>query len=117
MMGIVGRLGKVLGPRGLMPNPKVGTVTQDIGRAVAEQKAGKIEYRVDKNGIIHVPFGKLSFTKEQLAANLLSVAEAIVRAKPASAKGTYLKKVSISATMGPGIRLDPADLQAQITSV
>jgi large subunit ribosomal protein L1 len=117
MMGIVGRLGKVLGPRGLMPNPKVGTVTQDIGRAVAEQKAGKIEYRVDKNGIIHVPFGKLSFTKEQLAANLLSVVEAIVRAKPASAKGTYLKKASISATMGPGIRLDPADLQAQITTV
>jgi large subunit ribosomal protein L1 len=117
MMGIVGRLGKVLGPRGLMPNPKVGTVTQDIGRAVTEQKAGKIEYRVDKNGIVHAPFGKLSFTKDKLVANLLSVTEAIMRAKPASAKGTYLKKVSVSATMGPGIRIDPADLQAQIASV
>jgi large subunit ribosomal protein L1 len=116
MMGVVGRLGKVLGPRGLMPNPKVGTVTQDIGRAVGEQKAGKIEYRVDKNGIVHAPFGRLSFSKEQLAANLLSITEAIVRAKPASAKGTYMKKVSISATMGPGIRLDPADLQAQLGS-
>ncbi|MGH9886682.1 MAG: 50S ribosomal protein L1 [bacterium] len=116
MMGVVGKLGRVLGPRGLMPNPKVGTVTQDIGRAVTEQKAGKIEFRVDKNGIVHAPFGKLSFTQEQLAANLLSITEAIVKAKPASAKGTYMKKVSISATMGPGIRLDPADLQAQIAS-
>jgi large subunit ribosomal protein L1 len=116
MMGVVGKLGRVLGPRGLMPNPKVGTVTQDIGRAVSEQKAGKIEFRVDKNGIVHAPFGKLSFTKEQLAANLLSITEALVKAKPASAKGTYMKKVSISATMGPGIRLDPADLQAQIAS-
>jgi len=116
MMGAVGKLGRVLGPRGLMPNPKVGTVTQDIGRAVGEQKAGKIEYRVDKNGIVHAPFGRLSFSKEQLAANLLSITEAIVRAKPASAKGTYMKKVSISATMGPGIRLDPADLQAQLGS-
>jgi large subunit ribosomal protein L1 len=114
MMGVVGKLGRVLGPRGLMPNPKVGTVTQDIGRAVAEQKAGKIEFRVDKNGIVHAPFGKLSFSKEQLAANLLSIADAIVKAKPASAKGTYMKKVSISSTMGPGIRLDPADLQAQL---
>jgi large subunit ribosomal protein L1 len=114
MMGVVGKLGRVLGPRGLMPNPKVGTVTQDIGRAVAEQKAGKIEFRVDKNGIIHAPFGKLSFTKEQLAANLLSITDAIVKAKPASAKGTYMKKVSISSTMGPGIRLDAADLQAQL---
>ena len=114
MMGVVGKLGRVLGPRGLMPNPKVGTVTQDIGRAVAEQKAGKIEFRVDKNGIVHAPFGKLSFSKEQLGANLLSITEAIVRAKPASAKGVYMKKVSISSTMGPGIRLDPADLQAQL---
>lgn len=116
MMGVVGKLGRVLGPRGLMPNPKVGTVTQDIGRAVAEQKAGKIEFRVDKNGIVHAPFGKLSFTSEQLGANLLSITEAIVRAKPASAKGVYMKKVSISSTMGPGIRLDPADLQAQLAS-
>ncbi|MBM4337886.1 MAG: 50S ribosomal protein L1 [Deltaproteobacteria bacterium] len=116
MMGVVGKLGRVLGPRGLMPNPKVGTVTQDIGRAVAEQKAGKIEFRVDKNGIVHAPFGKLSFTSEQLGANLLSITEAIVRAKPASAKGVYMKKVSISSTMGPGIRIDPADLQAQLAS-
>jgi len=116
MMGVVGKLGRVLGPRGLMPNPKVGTVTQDIGRAVSEQKAGKIEFRVDKNGIIHAPFGKLSFTSEQLGANLLSITEAIVRAKPASAKGVYMKKVSISSTMGPGIALDPADLQAQLPS-
>jgi large subunit ribosomal protein L1 len=114
MMGVVGRLGRVLGPRGLMPNPKVGTVTQDIGRAVSEQKAGKVEFRVDKNGIVHAPFGKLSFSKEQLAANLLSITEAIVKAKPASAKGTYMKKVSVSSTMGPGIRIDPADLQAQL---
>jgi len=114
MMPLVGRLGKVLGPRGLMPNPKVGTVTNDIGKAVQEQKAGKIEYRVDKNGIVHAPFGKLSFSKDQLAKNLLSITEAIVRAKPASAKGIYMKKVSVSATMGPGIRLDPTDLQAQL---
>jgi large subunit ribosomal protein L1 len=114
MMGVVGKLGRVLGPRGLMPNPKVGTVTQDIGRAVSEQKAGKIEFRVDKNGIVHAPFGKLSFSKEQLGANLKSITEALVKAKPASAKGTYMKKVTISSTMGPGIRLDPADLQAQL---
>ena len=114
MMGVVGKLGRVLGPRGLMPNPKVGTVTQDIGRAVSEQKAGKIEFRVDKNGIVHAPFGKLSFSKEQLGANLKSITEALVKAKPASAKGTYMKKVTISSTMGPGIRLDAADLQAQL---
>jgi large subunit ribosomal protein L1 len=114
MMGVVGKLGRVLGPRGLMPNPKVGTVTQDIGRAVAEQKAGKIEFRVDKNGIVHAPFGKLSFSKEQLGNNLKSITEALVKAKPASAKGTYMKKVTISSTMGPGIRLDAADLQAQL---
>jgi large subunit ribosomal protein L1 len=114
MMGVVGKLGRVLGPRGLMPNPKVGTVTQDIGRAVSEQKAGKIEFRVDKNGIVHAPFGKLSFSKEQLGANLKSITEALVKAKPASAKGTYMKKVTISSTMGPGIRIDAADLQGQL---
>lgn len=114
MMGVVGKLGRVLGPRGLMPNPKVGTVTQDIGRAVSEQKAGKIEFRVDKNGIVHAPFGKLSFSKEQLGANLKAITEAIAKAKPASAKGTYMKKVTISSTMGPGIRLDAADLTAQL---
>jgi large subunit ribosomal protein L1 len=115
MMSVVGRLGKVLGPRGLMPNPKVGTVTQDVGTAVAEQKAGKIEFRVDKNGIIHVPFGKASFASEQLSANLVAITDAIMRAKPQSSKGTYLKKVSISTTMGPGIRLDTSDLQAAIS--
>ncbi len=106
MMNVVGRLGRVLGPRGLMPNPKVGTVTFDVGRAVREQKAGKIEFRVDKAGIVHVPFGKASFGPEKLRDNLSAVLEAIVKAKPASAKGNYLKKVSISTTMGPGIKVD-----------
>jgi large subunit ribosomal protein L1 len=106
MMNVVGRLGRVLGPRGLMPNPKVGTVTFEVGRAVREQKAGKIEFRVDKAGIVHVPFGKASFGADKLRENLSAVLEAIVKAKPASAKGNYLKKVSISTTMGPGIKVD-----------
>ena len=114
MMSVVGRLGRVLGPRGLMPNPKVGTVTQDVSTAVSEQKAGKIEFRVDKNGIVHLPFGKASFAAEKLVENLVAVADAIMKAKPQSSKGTYLKKVSISTTMGPGIRLDTAALQAAI---
>ena len=114
MMSVVGRLGRVLGPRGLMPNPKVGTVTMDVGRAVAEQKAGKIEFRVDKNGIVHVPFGKSSFDADKLVANLLAITDAIVKAKPQTSKGTYLKKMSISTTMGPGIRLDTADAQAAL---
>ena len=114
MMSVVGRLGRVLGPRGLMPNPKVGTVTQDVGRAVSEQKAGKIEFRVDKNGIVHVPFGKASFEAARLRENLLAITDAIMKAKPQSSKGTYLKKVSISTTMGPGIPLDAADLQAAL---
>ena len=108
MMGVVGRLGRVLGPRGLMPNPKLGTVTADVGRAVSENKAGKVEYRVDKSGIVHCSIGKASFTPEQLLANAAALIEAIVRAKPASAKGTYLKKISLSTTMGPGIRVDPS---------
>lgn len=112
MMSVVGRLGRVLGPRGLMPNPKVGTVTFDVGAAVSEQKAGKVEFRVDKNGILHAPFGKVSFSVDQLSENLLAIAEVVMRAKPQVAKGTYLKKVSVSTTMGPGIRLDPSDLQA-----
>jgi len=112
MMSVVGRLGRVLGPRGLMPNPKVGTVTFDVGAAVSEQKAGKVEFRVDKNGILHAPFGKASFSVDQLSENLLAIAEVVMRAKPQVAKGTYLKKVSVSTTMGPGIRLDPSDLQA-----
>jgi large subunit ribosomal protein L1 len=114
MMSVVGRLGRVLGPRGLMPNPKVGTVTFDVGAAVSEQKAGKVEFRVDKSGILHAPFGKASFSVDQLSENLLAIAEVVMRAKPQAAKGTYLKKVSISTTMGPGIRLDPSDLQAAL---
>jgi large subunit ribosomal protein L1 len=107
MMGVVGRLGRVLGPRGLMPNPKLGTVTPDVGRAVREQKSGKVEYRVDKNGIVHCPIGKRTFPAQQLLENASALMDAIVRAKPATSKGTYLKKVSISTTMGPGLRIDP----------
>ena len=106
MMGLVGRLGKVLGPRGLMPNPKAGTVTPDVGRAVTEAKAGKIEYRLDKQNIIHVPVGKASFGAEKLYTNLDTVMEAIAKAKPAAAKGTYFKSATIATTMGPGIRLN-----------
>lgn len=114
MMSVVGRLGRVLGPRGLMPNPKVGTVTQDVTKAVSEQKAGKVEFRVDKAGIVHAPFGKTSFSSEQLKDNLLAIADVILKAKPVATKGTYLKKVSISTSMGPGIRLDTASLQAAV---
>ncbi len=106
MMGVVGRLGKVLGPRGLMPNPKAGTVTMDVGKAVAEAKAGKIEYRLDKANIIHVPIGKASFGAEKLGDNLKTIMDAIVKAKPAAAKGQYIKNATIAATMGPGIRLN-----------
>ena len=106
LMGQVGRLGKVLGPRGLMPNPKLGTVTFDVGRAVREAKAGKVEFRVDKAGNIHTPIGKHSFGAEQLAANGMALIEAIVRAKPAAAKGTYLRSLTVSTTMGPGVPLD-----------
>ncbi len=106
LMGQVGRLGKVLGPRGLMPNPKLGTVTFDIGRAVREAKAGKVEFRVDKAGNVHVPVGKRSFSKEQISANALALLEAIVRAKPAAAKGQYLRSITVSSTMSPGIKVD-----------
>jgi large subunit ribosomal protein L1 len=107
MMGVVGRLGRVLGPRGLMPNPKLGTVTQDVGRAVSEQKAGKVEYRVDKNGIIHCVVGKASFEGQQLIDNIGTLVYTINKQKPASTKGTYFKRIAISTTMGPGLRIEP----------
>ena len=103
MMGLIGRLGKVLGPKGLMPNPKSGTVTMDVAKAVTEIKSGKIEYRLDKNNIIHCPIGKMSFGAEKLAENFNALYEAIVKAKPAAAKGQYIKSVSVSSTMGPGV--------------
>lgn len=112
MMGQVGRLGKVLGPRGLMPNPKAGTVTPDIGRAVTEAKAGKIEYRLDKQNIIHVPVGKASFGAQKLEENLRVVMDAIVKAKPAAAKGQYIKSATVATTMGPGIKMNGAKFGA-----
>jgi large subunit ribosomal protein L1 len=112
MMRVVGRLGKVLGPRGLMPNPKTGTVTADVRKAVQEIKAGKVEFRVDKTGIIHAPFGKRSFGAEKLLENAQALIAAIVKAKPAAAKGKYVKTVTVSSTMGPGIRVDEALLVA-----
>ncbi|HMG33391.1 MAG TPA: 50S ribosomal protein L1 [Blastocatellia bacterium] len=109
MMRAVGQLGKVLGPRGLMPNPKTGTVTADVGKAVKETKAGKIEFRVDKTGVIHAPVGKVSFEKDRLTENAKTLIDAIMRAKPASAKGKYVKNATISSTMGPGIKLNTAE--------
>jgi large subunit ribosomal protein L1 len=113
MMGVVGRLGKILGPRGLMPNPKVGTVTQDLARAVKEQKAGKVEFRVEKAGIVHVPFGKASFPAEKLKENFNAIMEIIFKGRPQTAKGVYLKNVTVSTTMGPGIKLDTQEITAQ----
>lgn len=113
MMALVGRLGKVLGPRGLMPSPKAGTVTADVGQAVSDIKKGKIEFRVDKNANIHVPVGKASFDTKKIIENVEAVLQAIVRAKPSTCKGTYLKGCTISSTMGPGFRLDPSALQSQ----
>ena len=112
MMGAVGRIGKILGPRGLMPNPKTGTVAADIGKAVKEIKAGKLEYRVDKAGIVHVPVGKASFGAEQLLDNARAVLLSILRAKPASAKGNYVRGVTVATTMGPGIKIDLAQVRA-----
>jgi len=114
MMGTVGKIGKLLGPRGLMPNPKVGTVTFEIARAVNEAKSGKIEYRVEKAGIVHAPVGKASFDVEQLKGNVLTLMDALMKAKPSTAKGTYVKKVTISSTMGPGIGVDVPALQALV---
>lgn len=110
MMGLVGRLGRVLGPKGLMPNPKSGTVTFDVAKAIADIKAGKVEYRVDKTAIIHVPIGKKSFGTEKLAENYVVLAEAIVKAKPAAAKGQYIKSVTLSSTMGPGVKINPVKI-------
>lgn len=114
MMGVVGKIGKLLGPRGLMPNPKVGTVTFDVGRAVNEAKSGKVEFRVEKAGIIHAPVGKVSFDGDKLKENLLTLIDALMKAKPSAAKGTYLKKISLSSTMGPGVRVDVSEVAAQL---
>ncbi|MBT0666649.1 50S ribosomal protein L1 [Geobacter pelophilus] len=114
MMGVVGKIGKLLGPRGLMPNPKVGTVTFDLARAVNESKSGKVEFRVEKAGIIHAPVGKVSFDAVKLQENILALLDALMKAKPSAAKGTYVKKISLSTTMGPGLRIDAADAAAQL---
>jgi len=112
MMGLVGRIGKILGPRGLMPNPKVGTVTFDVAKAVSELKAGKVEFRVDKAGIVHVPLGKASFGFEKLADNARALLHSLMRAKPAAAKGNYLQTISLAATMGPGVKVDTLGVRA-----
>jgi large subunit ribosomal protein L1 len=114
MMGVVGKIGKVLGPRGLMPNPKVGTVTFEVGKAVKESKAGKVEFRVEKAGIVHAPVGKVSFDVDKLKGNVLALVEALVKAKPSAAKGVYIKKISMSSSMGPGINLDISDVTSQL---
>ena len=110
MMGVVGRLGRVLGPKGLMPNPKAGTVTPDVAKAIADIKAGKIEYRLDKSNIIHVPVGKVSFTEEKLAENFQALMDAIIKARPSTLKGTYLKSVTMASTMGPGVKINTMKL-------
>ncbi len=112
MMGLVGRIGRILGPRGLMPNPKVGTVTFDVARAVAEMKAGRVEFRVDKAGIVHAPIGKMSFDTDKLVGNLTALIDTLMRLKPATAKGVYMKKASLTSTMGPGIGLDVGSMQS-----
>lgn len=112
MMGVVGRLGRVLGPKGLMPNPKSGTVTFDVAKAIDEIKAGKVEYRLDKNNIIHIPVGKVSFGAEKLVENFTTVMDAIIKAKPVAAKGQYLKSIAVTSTMGPGLKINPARVNA-----
>ncbi len=112
LMGLVGRLGRVLGPRGLMPNPKTNTVTLDVATAVSELKAGRVEYRVDKAGIVHVPIGRKSFAKDQLLENARAVVDSLIKAKPSTAKGTYVKAITLSTTMGPGIKVETADFRA-----
>jgi large subunit ribosomal protein L1 len=113
MMGVVGRLGKVLGPRGLMPTPKVGTVTMDVARAVKEAKGGKIEFRVEKAGVVHAPLGKASFGVDKLRDNFYSLVDLVMKLKPATAKGVYLKGIAVSTTMGPGIKIDPTEIIAR----
>jgi large subunit ribosomal protein L1 len=115
MMGLVGRLGKVLGPRGLMPNPKVGTVTMDLQKAVSETKAGRVEFRVEKAGIVHAPVGRVSFGAEKLQANTMALLELLVKMKPSTAKGTYMKSITLSSSMGPGIKVDVAQVLGELT--
>lgn len=114
MMGLVGRLGRVLGPRGMMPNPKVGTVTMDIAKAVSEMKAGRVEFRVEKAGIVHAPLGRVSFGIEKIRDNLITLLELLMKLKPSTAKGTYVQGITLSTTMGPGIKLDTAQVLAQL---
>lgn len=116
MMGLVGRLGRILGPRGLMPNPRTGTVTMDVASAVRDSKAGKIEYRVDRAGIIHAPIGKVSFPAEKLEENFQTLMDALIKAKPAAAKGQYVRSVTLASTMGPGVRVSPARATGMVTS-
>ena len=111
MMGVVGRLGRILGPKGLMPNPKAGTVTMDVAKAIKEIKAGKIEYRLDKSNIIHVPIGKASFSEEQLGENFKALMEALIKARPSAVKGTYMKSVTLASTMGPGVKVNTLKIQ------
>lgn len=113
-MGMLGKLGKVLGPKGLMPNPKTGTVTFDVAKAIRDAKAGKVEFRADKQGMIHVPLGKMNFSAEDLMKNFATLADAVLRAKPSAAKGTYMKSVYLTTTMGPGIKIEPKQLPAEI---
>ncbi len=116
MMGLVGRLGRVLGPRGLMPNPRTGTVTLDVTSAVRDSKAGKIEYRVDRAGIVHAPIGKVSFTADQLEENFKALMDALVKAKPSGAKGQYVRSITLASTMGPGVRISPARATGMVTA-
>lgn len=117
MMSVVGKLGPVLGPRGLMPNPKSGTVTQDVGKAVSEFKAGKVEYRNDRYGNVHIPIGRVSFEADQLVANFAVISDEILRTKPAAAKGRFVKKVAVSSTMGPGVRVDPTEIEILVKTL
>ena len=116
-MGMLGKLGKVLGPKGLMPNPKTGTVTFDVKKAIADAKAGKVEYRADKQGIIHVPLGKMSFSADDLVKNFVAVADAVIKAKPAATKGTYVKSVYLTTTMGPSIKVDEKNVAAEVKAL